>query len=66
MAITSQPQRAAFPLTLQLESVRLPKPSWIKISQIRTLSTERLRRRLGTASAEELGRAVEGLLELIA
>ena len=65
LAITSQPQRAGFPLTLQLESVRLPKSSWIKISQIRTLSTERLDRRLGTASSEELDRIIEGLLELI-
>ncbi|MGH2452200.1 MAG: type II toxin-antitoxin system PemK/MazF family toxin [bacterium] len=65
LAITSQPQRAGFPLTIQLESVRLPRSSWIKISQIRTLSTERLDRRLGTISAEELDRIVEGLLELI-
>jgi mRNA interferase MazF len=66
LAITSQPQRAGFPLTLQLESVRLPKSSWIKISQIRTVSTERLDRRIGTASAEELDHIIEGLLELIA
>jgi mRNA interferase MazF len=66
LAITSQPQRAGFPLTLQLESVRLPKSSWIKISQIRTVSTERLDRRNGTASAEELDHIIEGLLELIA
>jgi len=66
LAITSQPQRAGFPLTLQLESVRLPKSSWIKISQIRTVSTERLDRRIGIASAEELDHIIEGLLELIA
>jgi mRNA interferase MazF len=52
LAITSQPQRAGFPLTLRLESVRLPKPSWVKISQVRTLSTERLGRKLGTVSPE--------------
>ena len=40
VAITSQPQRAGFPLTLELEAAKLPKKSWIKISQIRTLSVK--------------------------
>ena len=30
VAITSQPQRAGFPLTLELKTVRMPKKSWIK------------------------------------
>ena len=34
MVITSQPQRAGFPLTLELHSKGLPKKSWVKISQI--------------------------------
>jgi len=38
IAITSQPQRAGFPLTLELTSPALPKKSWVKISQIRTLA----------------------------
>lgn len=65
LAITSQPQRAGFPLTLRLESVSLPKPSWVKLSQVRTLSTERLGRRLGAVSPEELARIVDGLVELV-
>jgi mRNA interferase MazF len=65
LAITSQPQRAGFPLTLRLESVRLPKPSWVKISQVRTLSTERLGRKLRTVSPEELARVADGLFELV-
>lgn len=64
LAITSQQQRAGFPLTLRLEGVRLPKPSWVKISQVRTLSTERLGRRLGIVVLEELTRIIEGFLEL--
>lgn len=64
VAITSRPQRADFPLSLRLESVRLPKPSWVKISQVRTPSTERLGRRLGAVSVEQLARIVDGLLEL--
>jgi mRNA interferase MazF len=66
MALTSRPQRAGFPLTLELKSVRLPKPAWVKISQVRTLSTRRLGRKLGRAKPEELDRLVEGLNEIIA
>ena len=65
VALTSQPQRAGFPLTLELSSPELPKRSWVKISQIRTLSVERLGGTLGRASAEELERVVEGLNEII-
>jgi len=65
VALTSQPQRAGFPLTLQLSSSTLPKPSWVKISQIRTLSTERVGDRLGEASPEELVQIIEGLGEII-
>ncbi|HEY4758969.1 MAG TPA: type II toxin-antitoxin system PemK/MazF family toxin [Thermoguttaceae bacterium] len=65
MAITSQAQRAGFPLTLQLQSARLPKDSWVKISQIRTLSTERLSKKLGRITPEEFNRIIEGLLEII-
>lgn len=65
MAITSQPQRAGFPLTLELSSPELPKRSWVKISQIRTLSVERLGKHLGRASAEELDQIIEGLTEII-
>lgn len=65
LAITSQPQRAAFPLTLEIQSVKLPKRSWVKIHQIRTLSTERLGRKLGRISPEELAQVVEGLVEIV-
>jgi mRNA interferase MazF len=65
MAITTQPQRAGFPLTLEVKTGGLPKRSWIKISQIRTLSVERIGSRIGRASAEELQQAVEGLNEIV-
>ncbi len=65
VAITSQPQQAGFPLTLELESSQLPKKSWIKISQIRTLSTQRLGKKLGKVSPEEADKVVEGLVEII-
>lgn len=66
MAITSRPQAAGFPLTMELMSGSLPKRSWVKMSQVRTLSVERLGKRLGRISPEELFRVVEGLNEIIA
>jgi mRNA interferase MazF len=65
MAITSQPQKAGFPLTLELPDSALPKRSWIKISQIRTLSTERLGKRITRLPAKDLDLAIEGLNEII-
>src|SRR5262244_1312712 len=54
VALTSQPQRAGFPLTLELSSAELPRRSWVKISQIRTLSVERIGKKIGRVSPEEL------------
>jgi mRNA interferase MazF len=65
IAITSQPQRAGFPLTLPLASVKLPKPSWAKISQIRTLAVDRLGQKIGRLSAEEVDQLIEGLNEIL-
>ena len=65
VALTSQVQRAGFPLTLELTSPRLPKRSWVKISQIRTLATERIGKRLARAPAEELAQVLEGLNEIL-
>jgi mRNA interferase MazF len=64
-AITSHEPRAKFPLTFELSDSRLPKKSWVKISQIRTLSISRLREKLGSATPEELAKIVEGLNEII-
>lgn len=64
-AITSQPQRAGFPLTFALSESKLPKQSWVKISQIRTLSIKRIGEKLATASDKELAHIIEGLNEII-
>lgn len=65
VAITSQPQKAGFPLTLELKSGNLPKRSWAKISQIRTLSVGRMGNLIGNISHEELIQIIEGLNEII-
>jgi mRNA interferase MazF len=66
VAITSQPQKAGFPLTLELKTGSLPRLSWAKISQIRTMSVDRLGALVGPVSKEELDQVTEGLNEIIA
>jgi mRNA interferase MazF len=65
VALTSQPPRAGFPLTLELQTQGLPKRSWVKISQIRTLAVERIGKRLGRVSPEEIAQVIEGLNEIV-
>lgn len=65
VAVTSQPPKVRFPLSLELSDKKLPKKSWVKIGQIRTLSIQRLGRKIGTATLEELSAVVEGLTDII-
>ncbi len=65
MAITSQPQKAGFPLTFALPPDTLPKPSWVKISQIRTISVDRLGNKIALLGSDVLDQLIDGLLELI-
>ena len=65
VAVTSQEPRAGFPLAVEITTAKLPKRSWVKSSQIRTLSVERLGRKLGRIAPEELERIIEGLNEII-
>ena len=65
VTLTSQHQRAGFPLTIELKIEDLPKRSWVKISQIRTLSIERIGKLIGKVSAEEVGTVIDGLNEII-
>jgi len=66
MAITGKPQKAGYPLTFELKSGKLPERSWVKISQIRTLSVDRIGECLGRVSPQELAKIVDGLNQLIA
>lgn len=65
LALTGQRPKAGFPLTMEAKAKGLPKRSWIKISQIRTLAVDRIGRRIARASDEEVERAIEGLNEII-
>ena len=64
MAITPKPQRAGFPLTLPLGKVG-GKEAWLKISQARVLSTQRLARKLRKATPDQLAQAIDGLNEIV-
>jgi mRNA interferase MazF len=65
VALTSQPQRAGFPLTLKLQVSQLGKPAWAKISQIRTLSVERIGKRMTRITPLEVSKVIEGLNEIL-
>jgi mRNA interferase MazF len=65
VVLTSQEPRAGFPLTLESKAPALNKRSWIKISQIRTLSVDRLGQRIARAAEEELARVIDGLNEIV-
>ena len=65
VALTSQEQRVGFPLVLELTGKSLPRRCWVKISQIRTLSVERIGKKIGRATPEEIASVVDGLFEII-
>ena len=65
VAITSKEQKASFPLTCELKTPVQSKKAWVKISQIRTLSSDRIGKRIGKVSAEQLADIVEGLNEIV-
>jgi mRNA interferase MazF len=66
LAVRSQPRRAGFPLTLEIESGGPPKKSRIEISRLRTLSRKRLDRKIGRLMPKQFDGLVEGLTELAA
>ncbi|MCK4506532.1 MAG: type II toxin-antitoxin system PemK/MazF family toxin [Candidatus Aegiribacteria sp.] len=65
VALTSREPRAGFPLTFELSNASLPKQSWIKISQIRTLSIKRIGKKITRISPENLSAILAGLNEII-
>jgi mRNA interferase MazF len=65
VAITSQLQKASFPLTLELKTVKIPGRSWVKISQIRTVAAERVGRKIGRVHPEEIDQVIEGFNEIL-
>jgi mRNA interferase MazF len=50
---------------MELGDSSLPRRSWVKISQIRTLSVKRIRGKIGSASEEELAMVIDGFNEIV-
>ncbi len=48
-----------------MKSVEMPKRAWVKISQVRTLSTRRLGKKIGRASPDEIDYLLDGLNEIL-
>ena len=65
MAITSQPQRVKYPLAFELRSTALPKRSWVKINQIRTLAVERIGKKIAQVKPQELSQIIDGFNEIV-
>jgi len=65
VALTSQPQKAGYPLTLELKVAAFRKPTCAKISQIRTLSVQRIGKRMARIPAADVTKVIEGLVEIL-
>ena len=65
VVLTSRVPQAGFPLSVEIVGSGLPKRSWAKVSQIRTLSVNRLGTKLGSASPAEIATVLDGLNEIL-
>ena len=65
VALTTTEPRAGFPLAFELASSSLPQKSWVRISQIRTLSVKRIGQKITRLSPEELASILAGMNEII-
>lgn len=63
-AITSKKPKVVYPLVYELPKDLLPKRSWVKISQIRTLSTQRLGQQIAQIEEADLREILAGLNRL--
>lgn len=65
LAVTSKLPSAPYPLTLEIMDAGLPRRSWVKISQIRVLATERISTKIGQVSSTQLTQLIVALNEII-
>lgn len=65
MVVTSQPPSVGYPLNYELTAIDLPKRSWVKVTQVRTLAVGRLGGLLGRATVLQLAEVVDALNEII-
>lgn len=60
--LTSQPQRLGYPFTAQVPGGILDKPSWVKLTQVRTIDVRRLGAELGHVPDAFVRHCLMGLL----
>lgn len=65
LAITSVEPRVKYPLVKELICSTLPKRSWVKITQIRTISTERIENYIGKIDSKQMNEIVTAIDDLI-
>jgi mRNA interferase MazF len=65
IALTSKQPKFGFPLALELDSPDLPKKSWALMGQVRTLSAERIGKRIANIEIEQINQIIEGINEII-
>ena len=65
LAITSVRPKVKYPLVLELDCPSLPKRSWVKITQIRTISNERIRDYIGQINASQINEIRDAINDLI-
>ncbi|MDJ0532539.1 MAG: type II toxin-antitoxin system PemK/MazF family toxin [Xenococcaceae cyanobacterium MO_207.B15] len=63
-AITSKQPKVSYPLVFELPKNLLPKPSWVKITQIRTLSVQRLGSYIASISDQDFEQIMSGFNRL--
>ncbi len=65
LAITSIEPKVKYPLVKELICSTLPKRSWVKITQIRTISTERIENYIGQIDANQMNEIMLAIDDLI-
>jgi mRNA interferase MazF len=62
---SNQASKSGYPLTLELKVAELRKPTRAKISQIRTVSVQRIGKPLARIPPTDVTKVIEGLLEIL-
>lgn len=66
MALTTRSQRAGYPITLHVGRLVAGREAWVKLSQVRTPSVDRIGGYLDRLDETVLDELVDGLVQLIA
>ena len=65
LAITSVKPKVKYPLVLELDCQSLPKRSWVKTTQIRTISNDRLGDYIGQINITQMNEILAAINDLI-